>query len=71
MGEDALDGARIHDGFARQERLAIRCFNLLNQTARELMLLGGRYRSLYEKQYGVAINRFVNEGEELKDLAAK
>ena len=35
------------------------------------MVLGGRYRSLYEKQYGVAINRFVNEGEELKDLAAK
>jgi subfamily B ATP-binding cassette protein MsbA len=40
-------------------------------THRELMVLGGRYRSLYEKQYGVAINRFVNEGEELKDLAAK
>jgi subfamily B ATP-binding cassette protein MsbA len=39
-------------------------------THRELMVLGGRYRSLYEKQYGVAINRFVNEGEELKDLAA-
>ena len=40
-------------------------------THRELMVLGGRYRALYEKQYGVAINRFVNEGEELKDLAAK
>jgi subfamily B ATP-binding cassette protein MsbA len=40
-------------------------------THRELMVLSGRYRSLYEKQYGVAINRFVNEGEELKDLAAK
>jgi subfamily B ATP-binding cassette protein MsbA len=40
-------------------------------THRELMVLNGRYRSLYEKQYGVAINRFVNEGEELKDLAAK
>jgi subfamily B ATP-binding cassette protein MsbA len=37
----------------------------------ELMALGGRYRKLYEKQYGVAINRFVNEGEELKDLAAR
>ncbi len=37
----------------------------------ELMALGGRYRSLYEKQYGVAINRFVNEGEELKDLAVE
>ena len=37
----------------------------------QLMALGGRYRSLYEKQYGVVINRFVNEGEELRDLAAK
>ncbi len=35
------------------------------------MLLGGRYRKLYEKQYGVMVNRFVNEGEELRDLAAK
>jgi ABC-type multidrug transport system fused ATPase/permease subunit len=40
-------------------------------THEELMTLGGRYRSLYEKQYGVMINRFVNEGEELRDLAAK
>ena len=40
-------------------------------THTELMSLGGRYRKLYEKQYGVMINRFVNEGEELKDLAAK
>ena len=40
-------------------------------THSELMALGGRYRKLYEKQYGVAINRFVNEGEELRDLAAK
>jgi subfamily B ATP-binding cassette protein MsbA len=35
----------------------------------ELMALGGRYRALYEKQYGIAINRFVNPGEELRDLA--
>ena len=40
-------------------------------THQELMTLGGRYRKLYEKQYGVMINRFVNEGEELRDLAAK
>ncbi|HXH38623.1 MAG TPA: ABC transporter ATP-binding protein, partial [Thermoanaerobaculia bacterium] len=40
-------------------------------THRELLALGGRYRKLYEKQYGVAINRFVNEGEELRDLAAE
>jgi len=36
-----------------------------------LIALGGRYRALYEKQYGVAINRFVNEGEELRDLAVE
>jgi len=36
----------------------------------ELMARGGKYRALYEKQYGVAINRFVNEGEELQDVAA-
>ncbi len=40
-------------------------------THQELMLFGGRYRKLYEKQYGVMVNRFVNEGEELRDLAAK
>ncbi|MDP9361031.1 MAG: ABC transporter ATP-binding protein/permease [Acidobacteriota bacterium] len=40
-------------------------------THTELMTLGGRYRKLYEKQYGVMVNRFVNEGEELRDLAAK
>ncbi len=39
-------------------------------THHELMALGGRYRALYEKQYGIAVNRFVNQGEELEDLAA-
>jgi len=37
----------------------------------ELMARQGRYRALYEKQYGVATNRFVNAGEELEDLAVK
>jgi ABC-type multidrug transport system fused ATPase/permease subunit len=35
----------------------------------ELMGLAGRYRALYEKQYGVVVNRFVNSGEEIPDLA--
>jgi subfamily B ATP-binding cassette protein MsbA len=39
-------------------------------THNELMALGGRYRSLYEKQYGVEVNRFVNAGEEIEDIAA-
>jgi subfamily B ATP-binding cassette protein MsbA len=39
-------------------------------THSELMELGGRYRSLYEKQYGVEVNRFVNAGEEVEDIAA-
>jgi len=38
-------------------------------THAELMALAGKYRSLYEKQYGVVINRFVNEGEEIEDVA--
>jgi len=38
-------------------------------THEQLMSLRGRYRSLYERQYGIAINRFVNEGEELSDVA--
>ena len=38
-------------------------------THAQLMALGGRYRALYEKQYGVAVNRFVNEREEIEDLA--
>jgi subfamily B ATP-binding cassette protein MsbA len=34
-------------------------------TQPELLALGGRYRQLYEKQYGVEVDRFVNPGEEL------
>jgi subfamily B ATP-binding cassette protein MsbA len=34
----------------------------------ELIALGGRYRTLYERQYGVSINLFVNRGEEIEDL---
>jgi subfamily B ATP-binding cassette protein MsbA len=34
-------------------------------TQPELLALGGRYRQLYDKQYGVEVDRFVNEGEEL------
>jgi subfamily B ATP-binding cassette protein MsbA len=40
-------------------------------THAELMALYGRYRSLYEKQYGVVINQFINTGEEIEDLAVK
>src|SRR5260221_546198 len=31
----------------------------------ELIALGGRYRTLYEKQYGVAVNRFLKPVEEI------
>jgi ABC-type multidrug transport system fused ATPase/permease subunit len=30
-----------------------------------LLALGGRYRQLYDKQYGVELDRYVNPGEEL------
>jgi subfamily B ATP-binding cassette protein MsbA len=39
-------------------------------THKELIAHGGRYRALYEKQYGVAVNRFVNPGEEVEDFDA-
>jgi ABC-type multidrug transport system fused ATPase/permease subunit len=40
-------------------------------THAELIAHAGRYRTLYEKQYGVAVNRFVNAGEEIEDFAEK
>jgi hypothetical protein len=33
-------------------------------THRELLALGGRYRTLYEKQYNLESDRFINPGEE-------
>jgi len=36
----------------------------------QLIAAGGRYRSLYEKQYGVVVNRFINPGEEVQDFEA-
>ena len=38
-------------------------------THSDLMALGGKYRALYDKQYGIAVNLFVNPGEELEDVA--
>ncbi len=40
-------------------------------THEQLMALGGRYRTLYEKQYGVVANQFINPGEEIEDLAVR
>jgi subfamily B ATP-binding cassette protein MsbA len=33
-------------------------------TQHELLALGGRYRQLYEKQYGLETDRFINPGED-------
>jgi len=33
-------------------------------THRELLALGGRYRQLYDRQYNVEMNRFINPGED-------
>ncbi len=38
-------------------------------THEELLALGGRYRQLYERQYGLQGNRFVNPGEELQPVS--
>jgi len=34
-----------------------------------LLVLGGRYRDLYEKQYGVEVDRFINPGEDFTPAA--
>lgn len=36
----------------------------------ELLVIGGRYRALYERQYRQALDRYVNPGEELKGAAS-
>ena len=33
-------------------------------THEELLALGGRYRTLYDKQYNLEIDRFINPGED-------
>lgn len=38
-------------------------------THEELLALSGRYRQLYERQYGLQGNRFVNPGEELQPVS--
>jgi subfamily B ATP-binding cassette protein MsbA len=40
-------------------------------THRELIVLGGRYRQLYERQYGVERDRFINPGEDFLTIAPK
>jgi subfamily B ATP-binding cassette protein MsbA len=37
-------------------------------TQPELLTLGGRYRQLYEKQYGAELDKFVNPGEEIPQV---
>ena len=40
-------------------------------THHELLVLGGRYRQLYERQYGVERDRFINPGEDFLTIAPK
>jgi ABC-type multidrug transport system fused ATPase/permease subunit len=40
-------------------------------THRELIALGGRYRQLYEKQYGAQHDEFINPGEDFSVVAAR
>lgn len=40
-------------------------------THRQLLALGGRYRQLYEKQYGVERDRFINPGEDFTAVAGR
>jgi subfamily B ATP-binding cassette protein MsbA len=38
---------------------------------RQLLALGGRYRSLYERQYGAEKDEYINPGEDFLTVAAK
>jgi len=40
-------------------------------THRELLALGGRYRQLYEKQYGAEHDRFINPGEDFLSVGPR
>ena len=40
-------------------------------THRELIALGGRYRQLYEKQYGAEHDRFINPGEDFLSVGPR
>lgn len=40
-------------------------------THRELIALGGRYRQLYERQYGAQKDEFINPGEDFSVIAAR
>ena len=40
-------------------------------THRELIALGGRYRQLYEKQYGAEKDTYINPGEDFTRLGQK
>ena len=40
-------------------------------THSQLLALGGRYRQLYEKQYGAQHDEFINPGEDFSTIAAK
>ncbi|MEO5905063.1 MAG: ABC transporter ATP-binding protein, partial [Gemmatimonadaceae bacterium] len=39
-------------------------------THRQLIALNGRYRQLYDKQYGAERDRFINPGEDFTPVAA-
>jgi len=40
-------------------------------THRELLAIGGRYRQLYEKQYGAERDRFINPGEDFLSIGPR
>ncbi len=40
-------------------------------THEELLALGGRYRTLYDKQYRLEADRFINPGEDLSGVSTK
>jgi len=66
---NAISLNQTQDGFLQKVTKALDRMSELSIMSQDVTKTDAD-RALYEKQYGIAINRFVNEGEELRDLAA-
>ena len=44
--------------------LVLEAGEIVERGRTELLALGGRYRQLYDRQYNVEIDRFINPGED-------